>query len=185
MIRESWLLEAIEQLRTDFDAVESEIPKKIHVTCGWPSTGGRPGKKQTIGECWPEDCSEDGYVEIFINPMINDSIKVLGVLVHELIHACGHNGHRGQFRVLAKALGLEGKMTATEVGEDLAKRLEDIIAPLGEYPHSKLTPLAKKTQGTRMIKLLCPTCGWLARTSRKWIDLGLPTCACGTKMEEA
>lgn len=185
MTRESWLLEATKLLKTDFATIESEIPGKVHVTCGWPSTGGRAGKRQTIGECWQSDCSEEGFVEIFINPMISDSIEVLGTLVHELVHACGHKGHQGQFRVLAQAIGLEGKMTTSTVGETLMVRLKEITAELGDYPHAKLVPKSQKTQGTRMLKLQCGSCGWMARTSRKWMDLGLPTCACGTQMKEA
>jgi len=184
MTREEWLVVATNLLRTDFSSIGAEIPEKVRVTCGWPSQGGRPGKKQRIGEAWPPSCSEDGTTEIFINPML-DGIKVLDVLVHELVHAvvgC-EAGHKGPFRTTAKAIGLEGKMTTTVAGETLMVRLRDIIAELGEYPHAKLTPKKKKTQSTRMLKLLCPVCGYLARTSQKWINLGTPTCVCGEKME--
>jgi hypothetical protein len=76
-------------------------------------------------------------------------------------------------------------MTATVAGETLLIRLREIITELGDYPHAKLTPINKKPQSTRMLKVECPDCGWMARTSRKWIDLGLPTCGCGKLMEEA
>jgi len=186
MTREEWLNAATTLLREDFKPI-SPIPKKLRVTCGWPSTGGRPGKKQVIGQAWPPTCSEDGTTEVFINPMLSDAIKVLDVLVHELVHAAVgcEEGHKGPFRTTAKAIGLEGKMTSTNAGEVLMVRLRAIEKKLGKYPHAKLTPLVNKPQGTRMLKLLCPTCGWMARTSRKWMDLGLPTCACGTHMEEA
>jgi hypothetical protein len=184
--REEWLVAATNMLRKDFSAIDAEIPEKVHVTCGWPSKGGRPGVKQRIGECWKPECSEGGYTEMFINPMLGEGLEALDVLVHELVHAtlgC-EGGHKGPFRTTALAIGLEGKMTATVAGKTLLVRLHEIIAELGDYPHDKLTPINKKPQSTRMLKLECPNCQWMARTSRKWMDLGLPTCACGTKMEE-
>jgi hypothetical protein len=185
--REEWLNAATDLLRPDFDAVGAEVPVKVRATCGWPSQGGRPGAKQRIGECWPPKCSEEGYTEMFINPMLSEALEALDVLVHELVHAAVgcEEGHKGQFRVVAKAMGLEGKMTETVAGETLMVRLREIEKELGEYPHAKLTPKNKKPQSTRMLKVICKDCGWMARTSRKWIDLGLPTCGCGTKMEEA
>ena len=184
MTREEWLLAAIELLKEDF--ADHPIPEKLRVTCGWPSRGGRAEKKQVLGECWPPKCSEDGHTEVFIAPTIGDGIKALDTLVHELVHAAVgcEEGHKGQFRVVAKAIGLEGQMTIASAGEDLIVRLRAIETELGEYPHAKLTPKNKKPQGTRMLKLECPNCQWMARTSRKWMDLGLPTCSCGTKMEE-
>jgi len=182
MTREEWLNAATELLREDFSA--SPIPKKVRVTCGWPSTGGRPGKKQVIGQCWPPKCSEDETTEIFINPMLAEPIEALDVLTHELVHAAVgcEEGHKGPFRLAAKAIGLEGKMTATNAGETLMVRLRAIEKELGEYPHAKLTPLINKPQGTRMLKVTCDSCGYLFRTSRKWADMGTPTCVCGSNM---
>ena len=39
---------------------------------------------------------------------------------------------------MALAIGLEGKMTATTPGPELAERLNALIAKLGPYPHAKL-----------------------------------------------
>ena len=38
--------------------------------------------------------------------------------------------------------------------------------------------------GSRMIKIVCDAdgCGYTVRTTRKWIDVGLPTCPCGSAM---
>lgn len=184
--REEWLVAATNLLRPDFETVGATVPKKVRVTCGWPSQGGRPGKNQRIGECWPPSCSEDGTTEMFINPMLSEGLAALDVLVHEMVHAAVgcDEGHKGPFRVTAKAIGLEGKMTATVAGEVLLVRLREVEQALGAYPHAKLNPKNKKPQSTRMLKLQCGKCGWMARTSRKWMDLGLPTCVCGTKMEE-
>ena len=77
-------------------------------------------------------------------------------------------------------------MTATHAGEALRDRLEGLTAKIGPYPHAKISFEKKdKPQTTRMIKVLCPdpSCGYHVRTTRKWIEIGTPTCVCGTKME--
>jgi hypothetical protein len=94
--------------------------------------------------------------------------------------------HRGPFVKVAKAIGLEGKMTETTAGEALIARLKELIEQLGEYPHARLVASNKpKTQTTRMLKVTCKECGCVVRMTRKWLDeAGLPTCGCGGEMEE-
>lgn len=42
-----------------------------------------------------------------------------------------------------------------------------------------------KKQTTRMLKVQCPACGYLARVTRKWLEeAGTPTCPCGERMVE-
>lgn len=184
MTREEWLVAAIDLLRLDFETAGATIPEKVRVTCGWPSRGGRAEKQQVLGECWPPTCSEDEHTEIFIAPTLGEGMEALDVLVHELVHAAvgTEAGHKGQFRVVAKAIGLEGKMTEAKAGEVLLARLREVAVKLGKYPHKKLTPTNKKPQSTRMLKITCEDCGYLVRTSQKWVDTGLPTCCCGGKM---
>lgn len=182
--REAWLNAMTDALKPMFEEADAPIPDNVRVTCGFPSLGGRPGAKQVLGECWPGDKSDDGHFEVFINPMRSISVDVAGTLVHELIHtAVGTKaGHRGPFRTVATALGLEGKMTATTTGPELLQKLRAIIDEIGEYPHAALNFLKKPTQGTRMLKITCNDCGYLVRTSRKWADMGMPTCCCGGEM---
>ena len=184
MNREEWLTQAVEELRTEFHHVSCILPEKIRVTCGWPSKGGRGKKKRTTGECWRDRASGDKHFEIFISPMEDNPLDVLGILVHELVHtATPGEGHKKPFRDVATAVGLEGKMTATTSSEQLLARLTRLKDRLGLYPHAALNPDDSNKQTTRMLKIECPQCGWMARTSQKWMDLGLPTCACGKKME--
>jgi hypothetical protein len=108
--REAWLDRAKTELGPLFAAQQYGIPA-VRVTCGFPSSNARPGRKQTIGECWDGSQAEDGVAQIFISPVLRDSVRVLGVLVHELVHAvvgC-EEGHKGAFAKLARALGLTGK----------------------------------------------------------------------------
>jgi hypothetical protein len=191
--REQWLEAAVEELRPLLVEVGAE-PPKVRVSVGWPSSKATSRKNRTIGECWKRQTAEDGISQIFISPTLGGEEQVLGVLVHELIHAWddGKSGHKGNvakregFRGKATAIGLVGKMTATTVGEELLQKLTAIAERLGDYPHSVLKPSGKeKVQTTRMLKLECPEDGYIVRTTAKWLDVGYPSCPCGTEMEEA
>ena len=76
-------------------------------------------------------------------------------------------------------------MTETTASPQLAERLNALCERAGPYPHATLD-MAKsgvKKQGTRMLKLTCPDCGYTVRTTAKWIEAGLPTCPCGEEMQ--
>ena len=58
----------------------------------------------------------------------------------------------------------------------------------GDYPHGALNSLpdGTKKQSTRLVKVLCPGCGYTLRTTRKWLDeRGAPICPCNLKPMEA
>ena len=179
MNREQWLTTAVDRLTVGlFSEHGAEVPNNVRVSCGWPSQSIR----KTTGEAWTELASADGSHETYISPIIDHSITVLGTLVHELVHhAVGIKaGHRAPFKRLATAVGLEGKMTATHVGEELERRLELLSSELGPYPHAAVDPRqGKKKQATRLMKCECVTCGYIVRTTSKWLDLyGTPYCPC-------
>lgn len=193
--REEWLVEGVEAMRSIFAQVGEEIPA-VQVSVGWPGGNGR--KNSVIGQCWHKDASASGIAQIFVSPVLDDAARVLDVLAHEIVHAIDENasGHKGRFAKIAKAIGLEGKMTATVAGEGLAECLKAIAADLGDYPHGALiNPGAgadgPKKQGTRMLKVVC-TAGdegedvYVVRMTRKWLDaVGAPTCPChGETMSE-
>lgn len=187
--REAWLVAAVEALSPLFAEIGETVPA-VKVSVGWP--GGRGRKNSVIGQCWHKDAATDGVAQIFVSPVLDDAGRVLDVLAHEIVHAIDENasGHRGRFAKIAKGIGLTGKMTATTAGPALGATLDAIATDLGAYPHAALTdPSAAadgpKKQGTRMIKLEAPCCGYTARTTRKWIEVGLPSCPCGNKMQEA
>jgi len=186
MLREQWLLTLIEKLRPVFEDKGATLPAKIRASCSFPSKMALANKNRRAGEAWSDKNSEDQTFEVFISPLLKDSVEVGGVVVHELVHcAVGLEcGHRGAFKQLAKKLNLEGKMTATTVGEELKTRLMELIVVLGDYPHARLVISNRpKTQTTRMRLIRCPDCGYQARTTAKWLEVGVPTCPCGTKME--
>jgi hypothetical protein len=177
--REKWLRAAVERLRPDFAALGSPVPPAVQVSVGFPSVGALARRKRRIGECWPAAASRDGLHHLFLSPLLGDPAEVLATLVHELVHAAVGTpaGHGPQFRRLALALGLEGRMTATVAGVALALRLAALAGDLGAFPHAGLlaNPERRK-QGTRLLKILCPACGYTARTTAKWVEVGLPVC---------
>ena len=187
MTREEWLLKAVNLLAPYFKRTTSLDVPDVRVSVGWPGGGSR---RTRIGECWSGSCATDGLAQIFISPVLHEPVKVLGTLAHELVHATvgTKHGHKGEFRKVAKAIGLTGKMTATTVGDDLLPVLEGIAETLGEYPHAalSLTDAGRKKQTTRMLKVWCPNSEYTVRMTRKWLDeWGAPTCpCCNMTMEE-
>lgn len=185
--REQWLEAAVIELQPLFKEVGVELPP-VRVSVGWPHRGGTGDKAKVIGECWKKSVAEDGVTQIFISPLLGT--EAIGILVHELIHAWDdcESGHKGEFARIARAIGLVGKLTVTTVSDELSEKLKVVLAALGEYPHSPLNPVEmvkqKKTQPTRMLKLHAPDCcGYIVRTTAKWIDEGLPSCPHGVTME--
>lgn len=183
MNREEWLNEAVKALAPTFKQRTGLGLPDVHVSVGFPSRGGTSTKKRVIGQCWP---TQEHGAQIFISPMLEDSFDVLATLVHELVHALHpDSGHRGDFVTTSKSMGLVKPWTATSAGEDLEPVLTRLIEDLGEFPHRKIEPGTPKLkpQTTRQRKTECPECGYVARITRKWLDIGVPTCPCGTEME--
>jgi hypothetical protein len=188
--REAWLTEAADRLNDLIgEKTDLEPSKRILVSMGWPRRD-RGGK--VIGQCYPSKTSM-GVNHIFITPTLSAPTRILDVLLHELVHAADdcQNAHKGPFTRAIRALGLEGKPTATTAGKELTVALKALVKELGPYPHSVLTAGdygPAKPQKTRMLKIECPAtsaCGFICRATRSQIDaVGLPTCACGRKMKE-
>jgi len=142
--------------------------KKYRVSCGFPLgfRGSRSGK-YAIGQAFDPSISADDTCEIFINPILAEPAQVVAVLIHELIHVFAgvQEGHKGEFARIARAVGLEGKLTATVAGAELQTKIDAIVAQLGAYPHAPIDPQSRKKQGTRLLKLNCAACDWTARVS--------------------
>lgn len=53
-------------------------------------------------------------------------------------------------------------------------------------PHGEIhAPTDERKQSTRMLKLQCPGCGYVIRTTRTWLEHGIPVCCCGDDFEVA
>lgn len=201
--RESWLIAAIDTLRPRFAEIGMPIPDRLHVSVGFGGNS-RAESKGVLGTCWARRASADDVNHLFISPELADTARVLDVLLHELIHAADDcaSGHKGAFAEAATRLGLEGKMTATTASITLAAEMVCLAESLGEYPHGALTAFATlaprgtpepkgeapissgpRKQGTRMLKVVCPLCGYTVRTTAKWLTVGYPACPCGPTMQ--
>lgn len=198
MTREEWLVQAGELIYTGIIAPIAVMKEgeRWAVSCGWPSRYALSNSRRRVGECWSAASCADGITrQILISPVLHELVDgygdgVLPTLVHELVHVVSPTkGHRGDFRRIALAVGLEGKMTATVAGSELAEKLRAIGVQLGGYPHAPLVPESlRKVQSTRMIKVMavnCTQCQYVARTTRVWLtEFGPPKCPHGSLMEE-
>lgn len=175
--RHAWLEAARVYCASLLSEVDCHVPEAVRVSVGFTGGGAR---SKAIGECWTANASADSHVEIFVSPALSDSVTILGVVAHELIHAAVgiEAGHGPRFAKPAKALGLEGKMTATRPGEELAGAFKQWVAAHGEYPAGNLNAMnnGKKKQTARLLKAICD-CGYTVRITRKWVvELGAPHC---------
>jgi hypothetical protein len=179
--REQWLYKVAESLHPRFAELGYPDRPAIRIGVGYPSTG---AKGKAIGQCHDSSVSKDKVHELIISPRIDDSAEVAGVLAHEMCHAylqktfpnenCGHGK---KFRRLALAVGLTGKMTATVPGDAFKRFVAPIIALIGAYPHGALeSGQTRKVQGTRLLKVSCPSCEYTIRVTHKWIEVAIPAC---------
>lgn len=190
--RESYLHAMAEKLSDHFTISGFPLPERIAYAVGFPSKGGRSKTRRKIGECWSPHCTPDATVHVLISPVLKTAEEAGATLVHELIHAAigTERGHDRLFKNAMKAIGLEGKPTATVAGPELILRLKDIIAVLGTYPHQPLEftdQERKKSEKGRMLKAYCPSHpDFPIRASKKVLEEATPLCGvCQMAMVEA
>lgn len=155
--REKWLIQAVKVMIPLLKQNKATMPKKWAVSVGFPKGGFK--NNPAIGECWDPKVSENQAFNMFISPILGDPIKVLATLLHEMIHAAVglECKHTGEFRRVARAVGLQGKLTATyaEKGSLLHGELSRIAKELGHYPHKVMAPRqTPKKQGWFLLKLV-------------------------------
>jgi hypothetical protein len=177
--REAWLQAATNSLRPYFEKLSYRLPEKIRFAIAFTSGG----KKGLAGECWRPESSADGHYEIIIKADRDDPVDILGILVHELVHALLPLSakHGKKFKAIAGRVGLEGKMREAAPGPVLHERLSSIAENLGPLPHARLDFAtrsdAPKKSGVRMLKAECSAaCGYTIRLIPKWAKVGLPVC---------
>ncbi len=187
--RERWLRNAIEAFDPIFAGAELPIPTGVRASIGFPSRRALAPRRQSMAQCWSPMVSADGTTEIFVSPLVDEPEEVLGYLAHELLHAAvgTEYGHRAPFSRGMRAIGLtRGKPTTAQPGPKLMEQIRSFAEDLGVYPHAKLDPtISREKQIVRLIKVHCNNCGYIARTTRRWIEEGLPICPCGTRFSVA
>ena len=179
LTREAWLLFAVDAVAPIFQEKGYEVPR-VRVSCAIPSTSVRGS---AVGQCWGRSMSEDGVNEIFISPVYANSVDVLDTLVHELVNAvddCEHR-HGPEFKKIALAVGLQGKMREASAGPELKARLTQLAERLeqswGPYPHAKLRVMRSIFPSPKLSpRAACPVCGFRVSVLMKYIDFGPPIC---------
>jgi hypothetical protein len=195
--RESWLNDVAGRLRPAFAQLGAPLPERLRIAIGFPSCGQRA---KATGECWDSTASADGTFEILIRPDLAEAdgaiaLPVAAALARELVHAAvGIQAGKGPlYRKVALGIGLTGPMRATEPGPAFLALANPILNAVGPLPHARLQPDKKpaeadppsqeapstrpRKQANRHVKCTCPTCGYVVRTARKWLDeVGPPHC---------
>ena len=186
--REDWLQAAIAKFRPTMKSAGAPIPSKIEAIVSWPKNA----RKGTIGQCFGKGWSKAGVTYVSVSPVLGDEpTRVLDVLLHELIHASGITGHGADFRKIALAVGLTGKMTATVAGPELTKRLATMVKQLGAYPHPTMLDheegaKKKKPRGKAHIRCISP----VDETYSAWVPAkgfemhGAPLCPISGRLME-
>ena len=157
---EEWLREAVMRLHDEVFAEHlggAELPA-FRISRGWPR-----GSRKAIGQCWSTVSSKDGATEMFISPVLGtaERVSLLQVVAHEMVHMYvgAEHGHKAPFAKLARAIGLEGKLTATTAGAAFVDSTAALLADMPAYPAEKMsadsgTPVKK----TYLLRVTCPEC---------------------------
>lgn len=177
--REAWLLFAVDHLAKLFSEKGYSVPR-VRVACAVPATSRRGS---AVGQCWPTSRSDDLVNEIYVSPVYSEPIDVLDTLTHELVHAvddCKHR-HGPEFKKIALAIGLQGKMREASAGPALRGRLQSLavllVEELGPYPHAKLAVGgALFTQSRRPPRAECPRCKYKVSMLKPYLKHGPPIC---------
>ena len=184
--REDWLTAAVSELKPFFLLNGVSISDKIRVSCALPSNAKRTNFK-SVGECFPNTNSADAHFEIFISPVLDDPVKVFETLIAMLCHtANGALNHGKPYQKIADAMLLlpngtqSARYKSVTHGDAFVQAYKQIIDSLGAYVHAELSASVGKKQSTRMLKCVCPSCGYTVRLTAKWAfkhgNLNLPLC---------
>lgn len=175
--REAWLIAGMDAMRPWLADAGTAIKDKVRVSCGWPL-----GTRKAIGQAFHTTASADGSRAIFISPRLasaDGKTGVLSTLLHEMVHCAlpPNVKHGREFAMLSGTLGLVKPWTATSASPALCEKLTKLAARLGPYPHSAMNgDKDRKKQTTRLVKCECKVCGYIVRTTAKWLEVGAPRC---------
>lgn len=161
------------------------------------------GRKQAIGWFWSkrwQNGSESAINEINLSAECLKRHNMGETLLHELCHAenatlkvndCAGRVHNKHFKEMAETIGLEVKPRDpcvgygyTDLGPKAKAFLKSITFKHEVFAMARVERGPRKKVGSRLVKLQCPECGYVIRSTAKWIATGLPTCTCGCEFSE-
>ncbi len=174
--REEWLKKAANLMSSWYDDLGFPLPK-YEIQSGFPSSGQR---SNTVAESWTHD--NGASFVLIVRPDQNDSLTVGAAIAQQLCSiAAGPKDQFGHlFQHLAISIGLRGKKFETPPGQVFKELFRPIEKTIGSIPESETMTqnyVRSGKQTTRLIKVSCNECGYVARVSRKWIEkVGPPLC---------
>ena len=189
--REDWLVKAVKALEAGVFQNKNlvgdnkmSMPEKWAVTCGWC----KGSSKYAQGVCVDPKCSKDGTTHLFIVPVQDQVMSILGTLLHEMVHAIVgvKEGHKRPFRECCKLIGLMGKVTSATIakGTPTWTICEQIALQLGPYPHAAMVPHAKPTRPSPWVRWRSTT--WpkytILANTKHVIQYGVPRDPRGNEM---
>lgn len=165
-----WFEKATQELSDKvFRPIGRKVPKNIRINVSEMRTANKTHGHTTLGRCYPTHYTAGkttpkkevvNIIQMNIATTGKDnSVDVLDTLAHELIHAIDDNksGHKrgGEFDKMARAIGLEGKLTSTYAGEELKGRLNGIIKTIGKFPLKEVNLEGLRRDTNRNLKVVC------------------------------
>jgi hypothetical protein len=164
------------------------------------------GRKQALGwfwsNRWTPGSEKSNLHEINLSAEYLREHNMGETLIHELAHAENHHcgiadtdktgrRHNKKFKSMAEKLGLTVEKSKslgfahTALGPEAEKFLSGIKFNRELFELCRIEPETKEGKaGSRLVKCQCPDCGYVIRTTRKWIETGFPICPCNGIMEE-
>lgn len=159
-----WLEQATQIMADEiFSPLGYKVPKKLRINVAPIKTSKHSRANTTLGQCYPTAFTGKAQVNIIQMNIATtggaNTGQVLSTLAHELIHAIDNNasGHKkgGAFDKMARAIGLDGMLTATFAGKELAKRLNGIQKKIGKFPTASVDLSGLRRDHNRNLKVVC------------------------------
>lgn len=209
-VREVWLMDAASEIKSLYrQAGYPQIDDvKFLISTGFPQGNVR----KIIGQCHHADCNDGiahVFINPTQDDTMRVLEIVAHELAHSMGFR-GHTGDFRKAAIAVGLKGTGGKagngFTSTDISEDAKSVFEEIAKTLGPYPHTRVNLAAggTKKQTTRMLKASCVgrdledeesgdifsvPCevgedgdAYTIRLTKKWVEVGLPTCPCGGVM---
>lgn len=183
--REAWLVKATRRIIQRWAKLGVTVPTDVQLSCGFPGGG---SARRRIGECWPRSRSAKNINQVFVSPLLDEPMKALDVLGHELLHAADNceSGHGGNFGRLSAMVGYSGGKNSAAVSQDALRFLARLIKSLGPYPHGALVLAPKKQKANAGLHKFACCEDVLYSTEANVEKHGAPHCRmCGEEMTPA
>lgn len=183
--REEWLNRATGLFTRHWATLGVKVPSDVQLSCGFPGGG---SIRRRIGECWSRSRSARKVNQVFISPVIDNPIKALDILGHELLHAVEdcRSGHGRNFTKLSGRVGYSGGKSSSAETPQAKAMIAGMCKVLGKYPHGAVSiPEKKAKTSSGLHKFTCEEHGdVLYTTEKKVAKFGAPKCRkCGGEMQ--